>query len=248
MSGWVDPVGPDRHLSDLGPPNSRVVAAFLLGIAIAAGLWYGGIGRAEPWLLVGGACAITSGLVALTDRNGWLAREALAYIAETHLARWKYGEIPETPAEAAAWLADPKNATASAIARASVLCTADDWEGARAVLEAFSPATELERVMRLRLLAGVEGHPSGAMDILGVRQAAGRLSVEDARYQIAAAASTQAWFDMVRSKPWRDRFADNIRDLAPFPLPALARAELVARQMSVPIVVVAVAVIVDFAG
>ena len=61
------------------------------------------------------------------------------------------------------------------------------------------------------------------------------LGDEDRRYQLTAAAWAQAWLDIEARRPWRQRFADAVRELGPHPVPGRILVFIGAQQLSAPI-------------
>ena len=146
-----------RALRDAGPPAGQVFAGLVVAVAIAIIL----SSRENPigpfWVVVEGAGALCTGIVAVADRDGWRIRKALAYIGLNQRSRWGRGSMPESPTEAAAWLEDAANADASALERASILIGIDRWAEARALLDECIPSTDHERAWLVRIRSMVDG-------------------------------------------------------------------------------------------
>jgi hypothetical protein len=187
----------------------------------------------DPWLLVALSVAATTGLVALLDRDAWSARVGMAYVATQQTARRP--DMPRSAAEAREWLADEAHADAPLLDRAATKCQAGEWAEAQSLASAFQPETATDHVRLRRLVAAIDAHVSGNMDVDAIRVAAAVLPADEARFHVASAIWQQAWLDVGRSRPWRRRFASEMAALGPLPLPRALRLELVIRHMAAPI-------------
>jgi hypothetical protein len=192
-----------------------------------------------PWPVLAVAPGIMTLAVALADRDGWLVRHAMAYVAIQQGKRWTRGPLPMTPSLATVWLTDPANATASPLERATVLFGAGRGEEAGATLERFIPETSRQRASLVRLRACVEGRPTGTIDLGAVRAELDALGLdpEERRYQLASAAWTQAWMDIERRRPWRTGFAAGTRDLGPFRVPLRVTVWVAIQEFAAPIAI-----------
>jgi hypothetical protein len=222
----------ERAYGDAGPPNRALFVA--LGVGLLAAL---AVSTAAPmvdaWLLIGGGVGGMTALVALTDREGWRTRQGMAYLATEQLTRWP--DRPTSASEARDWLADPRNDGAPLLRRGAVQTHAGDLEAAEATIASFEPDSEIDLVRKSAAAIVLEGRRSGSIDIVAIRSLSTAMTAEEANYQIAAAAWTQACLDVGNRRPWRKRFATEIASLGPVELPRAIRAEIAVRQLAAPI-------------
>lgn len=172
-----------------------------------------------PWLLV--VPVLLTGVVALGDRTGWMAREAMAFLGVEQRRRSERGPLPTTRASANAWLQDHANDGATELERANVLATAGRAADALELIDAFVAGTDEDRVRQLRLRSSIASlaDPTLGVDLEAIRAAAATLPINAARYQIVAAAWSQVWLDVAASRSWRARFAAAVAPYAPYPIP-----------------------------
>jgi len=196
-----------------------VFAGFGLAVLIIAVGWFTGVLRDVPWPLWAVIPVAILTVVGLADRDGWNIRRAMAYVAIQQRARWMGGPIPRGPTASQAWLDDPANAGADDLQRASMLIAVGDLTAARATLDRFEPTTDVQVAAVARLHAHLRALDTGTIDIAPILAAAEGLNEEDRRYQLTAAAWTQAWIDIAARRPWRERFATAVRGLGLHPVP-----------------------------
>jgi hypothetical protein len=237
MAAYIErlrsPVG--RALLDAGPPNGQVLGALAAGVAIGAILSSAEGFEASPWVTVGLTAFILTTLVSLADRDGWRIREALAYLGLRQRARWRRGNLPEDKEEASKWLADPANAGASGLERASVLIGADRWDEAAVALAQTEATDAQEHAALVRMRSTIAARTSGRVDQAAVRAAVEDLPEPEAKYQLLAAAWTQAWLDISAGRRWRPELARAAREFGAFQIPASARVLIAIEQLAAPI-------------
>lgn len=220
-----------------------VLSAALIGIG-----WWSGALQDVPWPLWAVVPATVLTLICVADRDGWNIRRAMAYVALQQRARWTRGPLPDTPAKAQAWLADPANANASGLETASMLITSGNRADGSALLDSYVPETGTQTAAVVRLRSYLRASENGSMDMAPIRAAAERLDPDDRRYQLTSAAWTQAWLDIEARRPWRQQFADSVRDLGPYPAPPRALAFIWIQQLAAPVAIVLATVLVAGIG
>lgn len=220
-----------------------MVAAIVVGVSAGGVLWLIRTETRPPWLLLGGIPAVLTAIIAVTDRDGWRVREAIAYVALQQAARWTRGPLLRTTPAAEAWLADPAYADATTPERTSALIAAGRWTDAGALIAGTDGSSDAERASVVRLRATIAAHPAGDIDLDAVRAAAAGLPADERRYHNAAAAWSQVLLDLAARRAWRPRFADAVRDLGPFPLPRRVRLWIAFQQLAAPIACVLAVVI-----
>lgn len=232
-----------KALRDAGPPQWQVIAAVLgggvLDVVLALVAW-----RDLPLAAYVVPPFILTLAVSLADRTGVPVRRAIAWVGMEQRRRWT-GRLPISKGGAERWLADPPP-DAGPFERASALLTAGRPADAAAVLERFEPASSSDRVRLGRLRASVAAalDPGAALDMSAVRAAVADLPPAEARYHLVSAAWTQAWLDISRRRPWRERFAAVAVAHQPYELPARVGAMLVVQQFAGPIACVLAGLIV----
>jgi hypothetical protein len=224
-----------RALRDAGPPNGLLFGALIASVAVSLAIWGNRAPGTGVWLTLGAVALVLTSLVALADRDGWLIRESMAWVALQQRARWTWGDLPVGVAEAVAWLEDPANRDAPALARASVLMTGDRWSEAAQLLDDHVPSDPAEAATRIRMRLAINARGTGSFDQAAVQAATQGLPEPDAKYLLASAAWSQAWIDLTSGRPWRRDFARASRALRPYPLPMRVRAWIAAQQMLAPI-------------
>ena len=225
-----------------------MIAGFLVSGALIGIGWWSGALQDVPWPLWAVVPGTVLSVISFADRDGWNIRRAMAYVAIQQRARWTRGPLPDTPALAQAWLDDPVNADASGLETASMLITSGNRAAGMALLDSYVPETEMQAAGLARLRSYLRTSESGSMDMSPIRAAAERLGEEDRRYQLTSAAWMQAWLDIEGRRPWRQRFADAVRDLGPYPAPPRAIAFIWFQQLAAPIAVVLATVLVAGIG
>lgn len=221
-----------------------VIAGFLVtGLVILIG-WLSGLLRDVPWPYWALILATVLTVISVADRDGWRIRRAMAYVAIQQRARWTRGPLPATPSLAQAWLDDPANADASALERTSALLTIGNLATARAILDTFEPTSDVQAAAAARTRSYLGALETGTMDMAPIRAASDGLGDDDRRYQLTAAAWTQAWLDIKAGRPWRQRFAHVVRDLGPHPLPVRVLVLISVPQLAAPIATVLATIIV----
>ncbi len=238
-----------RALRDAGPPNRQVIVAAAVGLLVDLALWLLGPLRGLPWPVLAIAPAAMTMIVAIADRDGWIVRRAMMDIAVQQRARWSPGGFPASPAAAEAWLEHPANMGASALQRASVLIAAGRHDEASTLIEAMAPENLAQQASALRIGAFLRGRTSGSIDVAATRAAIDRLRLEpsERRYQVSSLAWSQVWIDVERGRPWRAAFADAVRDLGPFRVPARMGLLIGLQQLAAPFaIVLATAIVAAF--
>jgi len=234
---------------DAGPPNLWVFAGFGLSLALFAFGWWAGVLRDVPWPFWALIPIVVQTVIGVADRDGWNIRRAMAYVATEQRGRWTRGRFPGTPGLARAWLDDPSNAEAAPLEVVTALLVVGDLEASRTILETYAPATDVQAAAVIRTLAYLRALETGTIDMGPIRVATERLTEEDRRYQLTAAAWAQAWLDIGAGRPWRQRFANAVRDLGPHPVPTRVLGFIAAQQLSASIAtVLATAIMVVVAG
>lgn len=222
---------------DAGPPDRFVIAGFLLSAALVMIGWRSGALQDVPWPLWAVVPATVLTVICFADRDGWNIRRAMAYVALQQRVRWTRGPLPDTPAMAQAWLDDPANADASGLETASILITSGNRAAGSALLDSYVPETAMQTAGVARLRSYLQASEKGSLDMSPIRAAAEGLAADDRRYQLTSAAWMQAWMDIEARRPWRQRFADAVRDLGPYPVPRRALAFIWFQQLAAPIAI-----------
>ncbi len=177
-------------------------------------------------------------VVSFADRDGWNIRRAMAYVAIQQRARWTGSDIPRTPAQAQRWLDDPANANPDGLQKVSVLIALGNLAAATSALETYVPTTDVQIAGATRMRSYLRAVETGMVEMAPIRAAAANLAAEDRRYQLTAGAWMQVWLDIEAHRPWRTRFADAIRDLAPHPVPGRILAFIGFQQLAAPVATV----------
>jgi len=224
-----------KAIREAGPPTSLVIIGFAVsGLLILVG-WLLGPLQDVPWPAWALIPIVILGSISLADHDGWNIRRAMAYVAIEQRARWTTGPVPRTASAAQAWLDDPANTDADGLQKVSMLITIGNLAAGKAGLDEYVPATAVQTAAAARLRAYFAALDTRSIGMAPIRAASERLGEDDRRYQLAAAAWMQAWMDIEAHRPWRQRFADSIRDLGPFPVPARFLAFIGLQQLSAPI-------------
>ena len=248
MSGVLERINApgQRAMRGAGPPPIPTAVAIVGGVALAGVIWLVRYEDGPPWLAFGLIPGTLTAALAVADRDGWRIRAAIATVGLEQVRRWGgAGSMPRTVAAAERWLADPARADEPPLRRVSVMTVAGRWDAARAALMGIEPRDDIERASRMRLLAVIDGRAAGRIDEAPVRAELDALDLPPAerRYQRLSLAWSQAWLDIVARRPWRRPFADAIRGLGPFALPARVRLIIAIQQLAAPIAcVLAVAI------
>jgi len=237
-----------RAYRDAGPSRRTELLAAIAGFVIDALLLLATFNKL-PWdvlwpvLLV--IPMLVTTVVAVRDRDAWLARSAIAWLALEQRRRWG-PSLPTTPGAAERWLNSAAATEAAPLVRAGVLISAGRLDDAQAELNAIEPTTDLDRLRSLRLHETLEtiAHAERDVDVSAIRAAAASVSAEDRRYNLLAAAGSQLWKDITRRRPWRDRFATTAREFAPYAIPVRVRLALAIQQLTMPMAIAAIWLIV----
>jgi hypothetical protein len=224
-----------KAIRDAGPPHGIVIIGFAVsGMLILAG-WLTGLLQDVPWPVWALIPIAILTAVSFADHDGWNIRRAMAYVAIGQRARWPSGAVPRTASGAHAWLDDPANVDADGLQKVSMLITIGNLGAGKTILDAYVPATAVQTAAVTRLRAYFSALDTRSIDMAPIRAASQGLGEDDRRYQLASAAWMQAWMDIEARRPWRQRFADSIRDLGPFPVQARLLAFIGFQQLSAPI-------------
>ena len=82
-----------------------------------------------------------------------------------------------------------------------------------------------------------------------IRPATEGLAYGERRYQLTAAAFSQAWLDIEAGRSWRSAFAQAARELRPHPVPLRVGLWIAVQELAAPIaVVLATAIMVGLVG
>ena len=238
-----------KAIREAGPPTAVVIIGFAVsGLLILVG-WLLGALQDVPWSLWALIPIAILSAVSFADRDGWNIRRAMAYVAIEQRARWTTGPVPRTASGAQAWLDDPVNADADGLQKVSMLITVGNLAAGKAMLDAYVPATAVQTAGAARLRAYFAALDTRSIDMASIRAATEGLGEDDRRYQLAAAAWMQAWMDIEAHRPWRQRFADTVRDLGPFRVSGRIQAFIGLQQLSAPIATaIATAIVASVAG
>ena len=238
-----------RAIRDAGPPHALVIIGFAVsGLLILVG-WLAGPLADVPWPLWALIPVAVLSLISFADRDGWNIRRAMAYVALEQRARWSSGPVPRTATGAQAWLDDPAHADAEGLQKVSMLITLGNLAAGKAILDAYVPATAVQTAAVTRLRGYFAALETRSIDMAPIRAASEGLGEDDRRYQLAAAAWMQALMDIEAHRPWRQRFADTVRDLGPFRVPGRILAFIGFQQLSAPIATaIATAIVAGIAG
>lgn len=223
-----------RALSDAGPPDRWVLLTVAVGLLLVGVLWLFGW-RDIPWqlwLVVPGALTL---VLAVADRDGWVIREALVWLALRMRERWKWGPMPGSEAAADRWLADAANDDAPKLVRATVMAAAGRRDQARHILADLVPASPNEAVTILRARMYLDAAPGQPLALGPIRAAAADLEPDDRRYHLLSAVWMQAQRDLLARRPWRGPLAAMARELGPFPLPRVIRVWAAIPQLAAPL-------------
>jgi hypothetical protein len=211
----------------------------MLAVAIGLVLSLGEGSPPNPFVTVGVAGLLLTGVVAIADRDGWRVREALAFLGLNQRARWRHGSMPEDAEEARAWLNDPANVDATDLERASILIGANRWEDAGQLVAQASGAEEMEAAALVRMRLTIAAREAGRIDQTSLRTAVANLPESEARYKLLAAAWSQAWLDIQAGRPWRSDLARSVQERGRFQIPTSARVLIAIEQLAAPIACVA---------
>jgi hypothetical protein len=238
-----------KAIRDAGPPHGAVIVGFAVsGLLILLG-WVTGALRDVPWPLWALIPITILSVVSFADRDGWNVRRAMAYVAVEQRARWPSGPVPRTASGAQAWLDDPANVDADGLQKVSMLITIGNLAAARPILDDYKPWSAVQAAAATRMRAYFAALDTRSIDIAPIRAASQGLGEDDRRYQLASSAWMQAWMDIEGRRPWRQRFADSVRDLGPFPVPARLLAVIGFQQLSAPIATaIATMIVASIAG
>jgi hypothetical protein len=236
LERWRSPGA--RAVSDAGPPDRFVFVGAIVSTGLIGIGWLAGPLRAVPWPVWMVIPAVILAAIGALDRDGWNIRRAMAYTAIRQRRRWTAGSIPMTPSAAKAWIDDPSNVAATGLERTSVLVIAGDIVAARAALDGFVPATAVDVAGSVRMRSYLQALETGTVDMGPIRDATRELGEDERRYQLTAAAFSQVWLDVAARRPWRRRFADVVRELAPYPVPRRVLAVIGAQQFAASIAVI----------
>jgi hypothetical protein len=232
-----------RAIRSAGPRERDVAAGAILSLAVIAIGWLAGILRSVPWPAWMVIPVVILSAVALADGDGWRIRRAMAYVAIQQRKRWTHGRIPATPSLARRWLQDPSNADAGGLERASALFTIGDVAAAGAALDSVVPRDGVEVAGLTRMRAVFRARETGVVDMVAIRAATDGLSADERRYQLTAAAFSQAWLDIANGRPWRSTFARAVRGLGPHVVPLPVGIWIAVQELAAPIAVVLATVI-----
>jgi len=236
LERWRSPGA--RAVSDAGPPDRFVLIGAIVAIGLIGIGWLTGPLRAVPWPLWMALPAVILAAIGVLDRDGWNIRRAMAYVAIRQRSRWTAGSIPRTPSLARAWIDDPSNVAANGLERTSVLIVAGDLVAAGAALDGFVPTTAVEMAGSIRMRSFLQAVETGTVDLEPTRAATRELDDDERRYQVTAAAFSQVWLDIGARRPWRRRFADAVREFAPYPVPRYVLVVIGVQQLAAPIAVI----------
>ena len=238
-----------RAIRNAGPRDRDVAAGAILSVAVIAIGWLTGILRSVPWPAWMVIPFVILSAVGVADADGWRIRRAMAYVAIEQRKRWTRGRIPATPSSAQRWLADPSNADASGLERASALFMTGDAAAASAALDRYVPRDATEAAGLTRMRSVFRARETGVVDMDAIRAATEGLAYGERRYQLTAAAFSQAWLDIEAGRPWRSAFAQAARTLGPHPVPLRVGLWIAVQELAAPIaVVLATAIMVGLVG
>jgi hypothetical protein len=105
----------------------------------------------------------------------------------------------------------------------------------------MADATEVAGLARMR--AVFRARETGVVDMDAIRGATDGLAQRERRYQLTAAAFSQAWLDIEAGRPWRSAFARAVRTLGPHPVPLHIALWIAVQELAAPIAVVLATVI-----
>ncbi|HEX5825459.1 MAG TPA: hypothetical protein VFY18_13455 [Candidatus Limnocylindrales bacterium] len=239
----IAPAPARRLLRDAGPPTWQNVVAIVLAAAV------GGFVYAQPglglWPTILIALVITTVPAAL-DLDGWRIRRGMAWLAAEQ--RRRMSDLPRTPAGADRWLAG-SGESAPELTRASILLMTDRLAEARALVDAFQPATTEDRARRERLVAAFDGMRSGTVDPRGALAAIEALPPADQPYHRISLAWSTAWVNSSNRLPWRAAFAEASRTIGRVSIPARFLVWHAVQELLLPIcllIVFAIALVVGW--
>jgi len=236
----IAPAAARRLLRDAGPPTWQNLLAIVLA-AIAVTVLYAQPGPGV-WPAVLVALVITSAPAAI-DIEGWRIRRGMAWLVAEQ--RRRMADLPRTPSAADRWLAGAGE-SAPELTRASILMMTDRADEARAIVDAFVPATAEDRARRERLLAALNSLRSGTTDQRAALAAIEALEPEQQPYHRISLAWSTAWVDASHRRPWRAAFAEASRNIGPGEIPTRLLAWHASQELLLPIcllVVVAIALV-----
>jgi hypothetical protein len=218
-----------RLIRDAGPPTWQDLLAMVLAGTIGAlvyiqpglGLW--------PAILV---ALVIATIPAALDVTGWRIRRAMAWLVAEQ--RRRMAGLPKTPAGADRWLAG-SGESAPELMRASILMMADRLDEARALVDAFEPATAEDRARRERLIAALDGLRSGTVDPRAALAAIDALPPADQPYHRIALAWSTAWVASSNRRPWRAAFAEASRAIPPGGIPSRILAWHALQELLLPV-------------
>ena len=225
----IAPAAARRLLRDAGPPTWQNLLAIVVA-AIVVTVLYGQPGLGV-WPAILAALVITT-VPASIDVDGWRVRRGMAWLVSEQ--RRRMADLPRTPAAADRWLAG-SGESAPELTRASILMMADRADEARALVDAFMPATAEDRVRRERLLAALNGLRSGTVDQRATLAAIEALPPEHQPYHRISLAWSIAWVDASHHRPWRAAFAEASRSIDPSEIPTRFLAWHAIQELLLPI-------------
>jgi hypothetical protein len=236
------PAAARRLVRDAGPPTWQNLIAIVLASMIGAVLYVQpGLGL---WPAIAVALLISATPAAL-DGDGWRIRRGMAWLAAEQ--RRRMTDVPRTPAAADRWLA-ASGRSAPALTRASFLVMSDRLDEARALVDAFEPATAEDRARRERLVAAIDGLQSGAVDPRAALDAIEALPPDDRLYHRLSLAWSIAWVDASHRRPWRAAFARASRPIGLQGIPARFLVWQAIQELLLPICLLVVVAIVLVLG
>lgn len=216
-------------MRDAGPPTWQDLLAIVLAATIGA-LMYAQAGLGTmPTILVALVIAATP---AMLDVDGWRIRRGMAWLGAEQ--RRRMADLPRTPAAADRWLAG-SGGSVPELTRASILMMSDRTDEARALVDAFEPATAEDRARRERLVAALDGLRSGSIDPRAALAAIEALPPETQPYHRISLAWSTAWVEASHHRPWRAAFAEASRKIGFGEIPTRFLAWQAVQELLLPI-------------
>jgi hypothetical protein len=231
-----------RLLSEAGPPNSWVVAGFVV-VALVSTVMYAQQVSAVVIALV--AAAIVT-VPALLDADGWRIRLGMAWLSAEQRRRMG-PDLPRTRGDAERWLARP-DASEATYLRASMLMTAGRLEEAGAVIAAAQLETPGDLARALRFEAALDGLRTGAVDPTAAAAAIAALPPADLRYHELSLAWSIAWVAASSHRPWRRTFAEAARGVDRHEIPRRWLIGLSVQQLLATVVAAATCLVLIVLG
>jgi hypothetical protein len=224
-------------MRDAGPPTWQDLLAIVLAATIGS-LVYAQQGLGTwPAILV--ALVIVT-MPAALDLDGWRIRRGMAWLAAEQ--RRRMADLPRTSAAADRWLAGSGGSTPQLV-RASILMMAGRLDEARALVDAFEPASAEDRARSERLRAALDGMRSGAVDPRAALVAIEALAPGDQPYHRISLAWSTAWVDASHHRPWRAAFAQASRRIGRGDIPTRLLAMQAFQELLLPIMLLVVVAI-----